>query len=58
MVPLGQTNIPQEALAPGKTIELVLLADTNQLLGAPHIANVEQAMLTQTQSTARGYWKK
>ncbi len=58
MLPLGQTNIPQEALAPGKTIELVLLADTNQLLGAPHIANVEQAMLTQTQSTARGYWKK
>ena len=58
MVSLGQTNIPQEALVPGKTIELVLLADNNKLLGAPRIENVEQAMLTQTQSTARGYWKK
>lgn len=58
MVPLGQTNIPKEALAPGKTIELVLLAETNKLLGAPQIASVEQAMKTQTQSEARQYWKK
>ncbi len=58
MVPLGQTNIPKEALEPGKTIELVLLAETDKLLGAPRIASVEQAMKTQTQSEARQYWKK
>lgn len=58
MVPLGQTNIPKEALEPGNTIELVLLAENNKLLGAPRIASVEQAMKTQTQSEARQYWKK
>ena len=58
MVPLSQTNIPKEALEPGQTIELVLLAEINKLLGAPHIASVEQAMKTQTQSEARQYWKK
>lgn len=58
MAPLGQTNIPQDALEPGKTIELVLLAENNKLLDAPRIASVEQAMKTQTQSEARQYWKK
>lgn len=58
MVPLSQTNIPKEALVPGKTIELVLLAETNKLLGAPKLDSVEQAMSTQTQSTARKYWVK
>jgi sporulation protein YlmC with PRC-barrel domain len=58
MVPLGQTNIPKEALAPGQTIELVLLSENNLLLGAPRIGSVEQAMNAQTQSEARQYWKK
>jgi hypothetical protein len=58
MVPLSQTNIPKEALAPGQTIELVLLAETNKLTDAPRIASVEQAMNAQTQSEARQYWKK
>jgi sporulation protein YlmC with PRC-barrel domain len=58
MVPLGQTNIPKAALEPGNTIELVLLAENNILLGAPRIASVKQAMNTKTQSTARQYWKK
>jgi sporulation protein YlmC with PRC-barrel domain len=58
MVPLGQTNIPKEALEPGKTIELVLLAEIGKLMGAPRIASVEEAMNAQTQSEARAYWKK
>lgn len=58
MVPLGQTNIPKEALEPGQTIELVLLAENNKLTDAPRIASVEQAMNAQTQSEARQYWKK
>ena len=58
MISLSQTNIPKEALTPGKTIELVLLAEVNKLSGAPRIASVEQAMNAQTQSTARQYWKK
>jgi sporulation protein YlmC with PRC-barrel domain len=58
MVPLSQTNIPKEALAPGQTIELVLLADENKLTDAPRIASVETAMNAQTQSEARQYWKK
>lgn len=58
MVPLGQTNIPKEALVPGQTIELVLLSETNLLLDAPRIASIEEAMNAQTQSNARGYWKK
>jgi sporulation protein YlmC with PRC-barrel domain len=58
MVPLSQTNIPKEALAPGQTIELVLLAENNKLTDAPRIASVEQAMNAQTQSEARQYWKK
>jgi len=58
MVPLSQTNIPKEALQPGSAIELVLLAETNMLLGAPRLDSVEQALNTQTQSEARKYWKK
>jgi sporulation protein YlmC with PRC-barrel domain len=58
MVPLGQTNIPKEALAPGQTIELVLLAKNELLWGAPRIGSVEGAMNAQTQSEARQYWKK
>ena len=58
MVPLSQTNIPKEALQPGNTIELVLLAESNTLSNAPRIAAVEQAMNAQTQSEARQYWKK
>lgn len=58
MVPLGQTNIPKEALVPGQTIELVLLSETNLLLDAPRITSIEEAMKAQTQSDARGYWNK
>jgi hypothetical protein len=57
MVPLGQTNIPKEALLQGAKIELVLLAKNELLLGAPRITSVKQAMNAQTQSDARQYWK-
>ena len=58
MISLGQTNIPKEALVPGQTIELVLLAEVNKLLGAPRIGSMQDATNAQTQKVAREYWKK
>ena len=56
LVPLGKTNIPDEALAEGATVELVLLADNAQLAGAPAVESVEAAATADAQNTARGYW--
>ena len=56
LVPLAKTNIPQEALQPGSTIELVLLAENAQLAGAPRVGSVDEAATDQAQNTARGYW--
>jgi len=56
LVPLAKTNIPKEALEPGATIELVLLADTGQLLGAPKLDSAEAASTDAALNTARGYW--
>ena len=58
MISLGQTNIPKEALVPGQTIELVLLAEVDKLLGAPRIGSMQEATNAQTQKVAREYWKK
>jgi hypothetical protein len=56
LVPLGKTNIPEAALAPGQTIELVLLGESGQLFGAPRLGSVGEASNAQTQGTARQYW--
>ncbi len=56
LLPLARTNIPEEALGPGNTIELVLLAETGQLTGAPRLANLDEATDGQKQSNARAYW--
>jgi hypothetical protein len=56
MVPLGKTNIPEDALKPENTIELILLTENNLLMGAPRITSVEEALSVQTQNTARQYW--
>ncbi len=56
LLPLGKSNIPKEALVPGSTIELVLLADNGQLAGAPRVASVEEANTDAAQNTARAYW--
>ena len=56
LVPLGKTNIPEAALAPGQTIELVLLGESGQLFGAPRLGSVEEASNAQAQGTARQYW--
>lgn len=56
LVPLAKTNIPKEALEPGVTIELVLLAETGQLLGAPQLGSAEAASTDAAQNSARGYW--
>jgi sporulation protein YlmC with PRC-barrel domain len=55
LLPLAKTNIPEAALKPGAKIELVLLADSNRLPGAPRIA-ADQATDAAAQSAARGYW--
>jgi ribosomal 30S subunit maturation factor RimM len=56
MVPLGKTNIPESALQPGATVELVLLAEANQLLGAPRMGSLEDAATNDAQGAARKYW--
>ena len=56
LLPLAKTNIPAAALQPGAKIELVLLADSNRLAGAPRLANADQATDAGAQSAARGYW--
>ncbi len=56
LLPLGKSNIPEAALQPGSTLELVLLADNNQLLQAPRLASLEEAASASTQNTARQYW--
>jgi sporulation protein YlmC with PRC-barrel domain len=58
LVPLAKTNIPDSALQPGSTskTELVLLANSSKLAGAPRISSVDQATDAQMQANARGYW--
>ncbi len=56
LVPLGKTNIPKEALEPGATVELVLLADNSQLLGAPQLDSAAAASSDAALNSARGYW--
>jgi sporulation protein YlmC with PRC-barrel domain len=56
LLPLAKTNIPAAALQPGAKIELVLLADSNRLAGAPRLATADQATDAGAQSAARGYW--
>jgi sporulation protein YlmC with PRC-barrel domain len=56
LVPIGKTNIPDAALEPGATTELVLLADTSQLTGAPQIDSADAATSEDAQTAARGYW--
>jgi hypothetical protein len=56
LVPIGKTNIPAAALEPGSTIELVLLAENQQLLNAPRIESLEQATSAGAQNSARQHW--
>ena len=56
LVPLSKTNIPDEALKPGATFNLVLLADDAHLIGAPRLAAIDQATDPATQGAARQYW--
>ena len=56
LVPLAKTNIPEAALVPGATVELVLLAETGQLTGAPKLDSAEAASSDAAQNSARGYW--
>jgi len=58
MVPLGYTNIPQNALAPGATLRLVLLADPASFTSAPRITSVNQADDFTQQGKMRQYWNK
>lgn len=56
LIPLAKTNIPEAALQPGAQIELVMLADSARLAGAPRLADASQAIDAGAQSAARGYW--
>jgi hypothetical protein len=56
LVPLAKTNIPEAALEPDVKTELVLLAETSQLQGAPRLASIEEAATDGAQNSARGYW--
>ncbi len=56
LVPLGKTNIPEAALEPGQTTELVLLAESGTLFGAPRLGSAAEASNVQVQGTARQYW--
>ena len=56
LIPLAKTNIPDAALQSGAKIELVLLADSARLAGAPRLADINQATDAGAQSAARGYW--
>ena len=56
LIPLAKTNIPDAALQPGAKIELVLLADSARLGGAPRLASLDQAADAGAQSAVRSYW--
>jgi sporulation protein YlmC with PRC-barrel domain len=58
MVPMGNTNIPKEALAPGGTLTLVLLAQPDVFWGAPRITSAGQADDFNTLAKMRGVWGK
>ncbi len=58
MVPLGNTNIAQGALAPGATFKLVLLAQPEVFAGAPRINSANQADDPAMQGKMRQYWNK
>lgn len=58
LVPLGKTNIPEEALEPGNTFALVLLTENATLLSAPRITSMDEATSAEAQNTARQYWNR
>jgi sporulation protein YlmC with PRC-barrel domain len=58
MVTLGATNIPDEALVPGGTLTLVLLAEPALFLDAPRITSVDQADDFTLQGKMYQYWGK
>ncbi len=58
MVPMGNTNIPKEALAPGATLTLVLLAQPEVFWDAPRITSADQADDFNMLAKMRGVWGK
>ena len=56
LLPLAKTNILEQALQPGAKTELVLLADTGKLAGAPRLTSADQATDAGAQAAARGFW--
>ena len=58
MVPMGNTNIPKEALMPGATLSLVLLAQPEVFWGAPRITSASQADDFNMLARMRGVWGK
>jgi len=58
LLPLGKTNIPDDALQPGAKIRLVLLANPKQIEGAPRLTNNDAATDAAAQGAARQYWGK
>jgi sporulation protein YlmC with PRC-barrel domain len=58
MVPMGNTNIPKEALMPGATLSLVLLAQPDVFWGAPRITSASQADDFNMLARMRGVWGK
>jgi sporulation protein YlmC with PRC-barrel domain len=58
MVPMGNTNIPKEALLPGATLTLVLLAQPDVFWGAPRITSAGQADDFNMLARMRGVWGK
>ena len=58
MVPMGNTNIPKEALMPGATLTLVLLAQPEVFWGAPRITSASQADDFNMLARMRGVWGK
>ena len=58
MVHLRATNIPKEALLPGGTLTLVLLADPQLFWDAPRITSIDEADDFALQSKMRQYWDR
>jgi sporulation protein YlmC with PRC-barrel domain len=58
MVPMGNTNIPKEALQPNATLTLVLLAQPDVFWGAPRITSAGQADDFNMLARMRGVWGK
>ena len=58
MVHLRAINIPKEALLPGATLTLVLLADPQIFWDAPRITSVDEADDFALQSKMRQYWDR